>query len=228
MRHELKYVISPVQYHLLKTRLVPFLQVDQYAGADGNYFVRSIYFDTDDYKAFQEKETGIDSRRKYRLRFYNGNAEECNLECKIKKGTRVDKTLTPIYTWAAEDLLTGNVVMGEQVPNGPYGELMLLEMNEHFRPVVTVDYLREAYVYPASNVRITFDKEISAGRVEGCLERKRGLANVLPPGHMVLEVKYDEYLPEHISRLIASVRPVQTAASKYVMCMKEKMEGRIL
>lgn len=228
MRHELKYVISPVQYYLLKSRLAPFLQVDKHAGPDGNYFIRSIYFDSDDYRAMQEKNIGIDSRKKYRLRFYNGNAKQCNLECKIKKGTRIDKTFSGVTPEQVQNLLDGQFALGEKVPQGPFGELVLLEKNEHFRPAVVVDYLREAYVYPASNVRITFDKEISAGRVEGCLERKKTCANVLPPGHMVLEVKYDEYLPEHISGLIASVRPVQTAASKYVMCMNEKIGGRII
>lgn len=228
MRHELKYVISPAQYFLLKGRLVPFLQPDEHAGADGNYFIRSIYFDSADYRALQEKNSGTDSRRKYRLRFYNGNAEQCNLECKIKKGTRIDKTHSSLAPEQVRELLAGKVRFEKEVPEGPLGELALLEKNEYFQPVVVVDYLREAYVHPVSNVRITFDKEISAGRVEGCLEQQRGFANVLPQGHMVLEVKYDEYLPEHISNLIASVRPVQTAASKYVMCANEKMEGRIL
>lgn len=228
MRHELKYMISPVQYYLLKSRLVPFLQVDRHAGADGNYFIRSIYFDSDDCRALREKNIGIDSRKKYRLRFYNGNAEQCNLECKIKKGTRIDKTVSAVTSEEAEALMAGTLILGEQLPEGPLGELMLLEKKEHFRPAVVVDYLREAYTYPASNVRITFDKEISAGKVEGCLERKRTLANVLPSEHMILEVKYDEYLPEHISSLIAGIRPVQTAASKYVMCMNEKIGGRII
>ena len=228
MRHELKYVISPVQYALLKGRLTPFVQKDEHAGPDGHYFIRSIYFDSDNYRAVQEKNMGIDSRRKYRLRFYNGDANVCNLECKLKKGNYIGKTLSKVTPKEVQGLLKGKSELGDRVPEGPYGELVLLEKREHFHPTVVVDYLREAYVYPASNVRITFDKEISAGKVEGCLERKRGLANVLPSGYMVLEVKYDEYLPEHISTLIASIRPVQTAASKYVMCMNEKMEGRIL
>jgi len=226
MRHELKYVISPAQYFLLKTRLTPFLQVDRYAGADGNYFIRSIYFDSDEYRALEEKVCGTDSRRKYRLRFYNGNAIECNLECKIKKGTRIDKTQTELTPEQVQQVLTGKIELGQEVPEGPLGELAVLQKREHFHPVVVVDYLREAYVYPASNVRITFDKEIAGSRVEGCLEKKRTLANILPTGYMVLEVKYDEYLPEHISNLIASIRPVQTAASKYVMCINEKMEGK--
>lgn len=228
MRHELKYVISPVQYFLLRARLAPLLQLDEHAGPNGEYFIRSIYFDSPQYRAMQEKNIGVDSRKKYRIRFYNGNAEQCNLECKIKKGTRIDKTLSRLTPTKVQEVLEGNVNLGNEMPEGPLGELALLEKNEYFQPMVVVDYLREAYVHPASNVRITFDKEISAGRVEGCLERQRGFANVLPPGHMVLEVKYDEYLPEHISSLIASIRPVQTAASKYVMCTNEKMEGRIL
>lgn len=228
MRHELKYIISPVQYQLLKGRLAPFLQLDKHVGADGNYFIRSIYFDSRQYRAWNEKNVGIDSRKKYRIRFYNGDATNCFLECKHKKGTRIGKTSTKLNEAEIEELMTGRVRLDEPERKDVVSELRLLIKREDFQPMVVVDYLREAYVHELSNLRITFDKEVGAGDIKDCFTKRRCLANVLPQDYMILEVKYDEYLPEYIGQIIASIRPTQVAASKYVMCMTEKMEGRIL
>lgn len=228
MRHELKYVISPIQYQLLRGRLQPFLSHDKHAGEDGDYFIRSIYFDSYHHRAMSEKNMGIDSRQKYRIRFYNGNAEKCFLECKHKKGTRIEKETFEITKEERAEIMTGKVVMQQASKETVLERLKALVMTEVFRPVVVVDYLREAYVHPVSNLRITFDKEIAAGKVENAFEGRRCISNVLPPGYMVLEVKYDEYMPKHIAEIISSIRPTQQAASKYVMCMNEKMEGRIL
>lgn len=231
MRHELKFIITPVQYHLLRSRIRPFLRQDENAGEDGDYFIRSIYFDSWQYRGFHEKNMGIDSRKKYRLRFYNGDATYCSLECKQKKGTRIKKQSIRLSKEEVDLMLTGESqkILEEngQISN-LLTELALLMKGEGFRPQVVVDYLREAYVYPISNVRITFDKQLAAGTITDCMTKQRCMPHILPDGNMILEVKYDEYLPEHISQILASIRPVQTAASKYVMCMNEKLEGRIL
>lgn len=228
MRHELKYIITPAQYALLKSRLKPFMQLDKYSGSDGNYFIRSVYFDSEQYEVYQEKNEGILNRRKYRLRFYNGETENCRLECKIKKGTRIEKISAPVTKKAAEQLLEIKTDLGNYQSDSLIGELQILIKNRHFRPVVVVDYLREAYTFPVSDLRITFDKEIAAGNPIDCFTRGRYLPNILPNRQMVLEVKYNEFIPVHISCLISSIYPVQTAASKYVMCVTEKREGRIL
>lgn len=228
MRYELKYVISPIQYMLLKSRLKPFVQPDEHAGADGDYFIRSIYFDSGQYDALNEKIEGVLNRKKYRLRFYNGNSGHCSLECKAKAATRIEKTSVPVTEKEAERLLRADRNLEDYQPGSLLGELQILIQSHDFKPVVVVDYLREAYVHPLSNLRITFDKEVAAGTVEDCLTKKRCISNVLPQGQMVLEVKYDQYMPEHISRIISSIRPVQTAVSKYVMCVTRNIGGQIL
>lgn len=228
MRYELKYIITPAQYVLLKNRLKPFLRLDGHSCRDGNYFIRSIYFDSEQYEAFHEKNDGVPNRRKYRLRFYNGEAENCRLECKIKAGARVEKKSFPVKRETAGQLLEAKADLENYQPDNLVGELQMLMQNRRFRPAVAVDYLREAYIYPLSDLRVTFDKEIAAGNTADCLIKGRYLPNILPGGWMVLEVKYDQFIPDHISRIISSIHPVQTAVSKYVMCVMGKTEGRIL
>lgn len=222
MRHELKYVLTPLQYAILQNRLKWVLKPDANASATGEYFIRSIYFDSPTRKALREKLSGVNKRKKYRIRFYNGNAGRCMLECKEKTGSRIQKTSQLLTEQQLQELLSGHVkeLTGEDCL---LRELQVLIQSEGFAPAVTVDYVREAYVLPLSDLRITFDKEIAWGPTNECLTHERYLSNIYGE-NMVLEVKYNEYLPKHISAMIASVAPVQTAASKYVACVESQYE----
>lgn len=224
MRHELKYLLTPIQYALLRDRIKWLLEPDVNGSDSGEYFIRSIYFDSPDRRALREKQSGVNERRKYRIRFYNGNTGYCRLECKEKNGTRIQKLSFPLTQAQAKAL-----VAGENIDCGDGDTLLrrmgLLVKSEGYEPVVTVDYVREAYVSPVSDLRVTFDKKIAWGPVEGCFEHERYLSNIYGE-QVVLEVKYNEYLPEHISRVLESVGPVQTAASKYVACVESQFAAK--
>ena len=71
---------------------------------------------------------------------------------------------------------------------------------QQLRPRVLVSYVREPYVYAAGNVRVTFDSNIRTS-----LFQRDFLDGALPdiiatdaPGDIILEVKYDAFLPEII------------------------------
>ena len=71
---------------------------------------------------------------------------------------------------------------------------------QQLRPRVLVSYVREPYVYAAGNVRVTFDSNIRTS-----LFQREFLNGALPdiiatdaPGDIILEVKYDAFLPEVI------------------------------
>ena len=234
MRYELKYMLTPLQYTLLQGRLKWVMEPDEHAGATGEYFIRSIYFDSPDRMALREKRNGLDQRKKYRIRFYNGDFEHCLLECKEKTGTRIQKISERLTLEQVQNLLStcGGIPEGDFRKNKEDGQLQdnlrerlqILKAVKGFQPIVTVDYVREAYVFPVSDLRITFDKEIAWGTVDDCLGKDRFLSNIYGEG-IVLEVKYNEYLPEHVSRILSSVSPVQTAVSKYVACVEAQYEA---
>ena len=71
---------------------------------------------------------------------------------------------------------------------------------QQLRPRVLVSYVREPYVYAAGNVRVSFDSNIRTS-----LFQRDFLNGALPdiiatdaPGDIILEVKYDAFLPEII------------------------------
>ncbi|MEM2108055.1 MAG: VTC domain-containing protein, partial [Candidatus Bathyarchaeia archaeon] len=71
LRHEFKYKIDRLQFDVLKKNLAKVLKPDPHMGAAGQYHVRSLYFDDFRNSAFWEKQAGVYSRDKYRIRIYH-------------------------------------------------------------------------------------------------------------------------------------------------------------
>lgn len=88
------------------------------------------------------------------------------------------------------------------------------------RPRVLVSYMREPYIYQAGNVRITFDSHIRTTLYhrEFLEEQVIDIDTAEEPQDMILEVKYDAFLPEIIRQLIQTNTLRQTAFSKYETC----------
>lgn len=174
----------------------------QARGAQGRYRIRSLYFDNLEDKALREKLDGVNHREKFRIRFYNGNTDVIHLEKKSKHGDLCAKQAAPISREACEALLAGDIR-----PLCRSGDPLLLELYakmryEGLRPRTLVDYLREAYVYSPGNVRVTLDWDVRSG--VRCID----LFNLSAPtlrategGALLLEVKFDAFLPEVIKRL---------------------------
>ena len=58
-RHELKYRINLPEWALLRSRLPAGVQRDEHAGENGEYMIRSLYFDDYWNTAYEEKEIGV-------------------------------------------------------------------------------------------------------------------------------------------------------------------------
>lgn len=159
-RHELKYQISPADYHALRQRLRAVMKRDPHTLADGLYTIRSVYFDNYRDKALREKVDGVQRREKFRIRYYNDDFSFITLEKKIKHNDlcmKLDATLT-----AGEYrrlLQTPGPWMLEHLQ--PLVRELYCKMNtQQLRPRVLVSYVREPYIYDAGNVRVTFGSHI--------------------------------------------------------------------
>ncbi len=220
-RHELKYQISDAQVAMLKNRITHLIPADSHAGPDGSYTIRSLYFDDYENRCFRENEDGTDPREKFRIRIYNASTDRITLECKRKERGKTHKTACPLTEEQTRLLMEGKVLpdIGSQPPL--LRKLSLLMMTRRMRPVVIVEYDRIPYVYKNGNVRITLDTNIrSSSAVETFLERQIPNRPVMSAGQQLLEVKYDEYLPDFIYRALQLHSLRQTAFSKYYICRK--------
>ena len=220
-RHELKYQITDVQVQLLKNRINHLIPADRHAGPTGAYTIRSLYFDDYENRCFRENEDGTDPREKFRIRIYNHSTDRIMLECKRKERGKTHKSSCPLTLEQTRTLMEGKPLpdIGSQHP--VLRKLTLLMLTRRMRPVVIVEYDRIPYVYKNGNVRITLDTNIrSSGAVETFLDEMIPSRPVMAPGQQLLEVKYDEYLPDFIYRNLQLHSLRQTAFSKYYICRK--------
>ena len=220
-RHELKYYINYKDYTLLRNALRSMMVPDAYAGEDNSYHIRSLYFDDIYDSALREKIAGSDGRSKYRIRIYNLSDGIIKFEKKIKNGQYVSKKSISISRDEYERIMEGDIDFLKD--REPLASEIYLEMkNNLLRPKVLVDYTREAYISPLENVRITFDKDLRGSLMLSDIFNPH--APVMPmfdTGMMVLEVKFNRYLPEFIRNVINSVNAAERSAiSKYVLCRK--------
>ena len=185
-----------------------------------------MYFDDFCRSALWEKRNGTEFRKKYRLRCYNREDTLIRLECKRKIGEYTAKESTEISRSEYDLLLMGEYEFLLEKEN-ICKELYMAHQLRLLEPRISVEYLREAYVFETGNVRITFDKNISFSVSDyNMFSEYYSVCRALEPGLMIMEVKYDELLPVSIAQILGTVIADRCAVSKYVLCSNAK-EGYI-
>lgn len=227
-RHEYKYMIDAMQKAVLCLRAQGVLERDSHADADGEYLIRSLYFDSPEDACFYENENGDDPREKYRIRFYNCDTSRISLECKAKTRSMTKKTACPITADQCRRFMAGDIPEPERGIS-PKQAAMFTQMRQKcLRPVVIVQYTRMPFVCDAGNVRVTFDDCISSSNdIAGFLHPEVPLRGVLATGESILEVKWDEFLPSYIRDQLALDSLQWTSFSKYYLCRKYNCYGGI-
>lgn len=239
-RHEWKHVITWLDLMMIRQRLRAVADADAHA-IDGKYLIRSLYFDTPGDRALREKIDGVNKREKFRIRYYNGDASLIHLEKKSKRnslGTKFSAELTKEeaqaivdgdYSWMAAELMKPESLTGDSKepgsfqPRGKYRRELVAELYgkiayQGLRPKTIVDYIREPYIYRPGNVRVTFDYNIRTGLQ--CIDFLDPDCPMVPAGDapVLLEVKWDAFLPDIIRDCVQVQGRRVTAFSKYAQC----------
>ena len=202
------------------------MRPDPHVGPDGRYWIRSVYLDDPDNSCFYENEDGSDPRAKYRIRIYNFSDRRISLERKAKLRTMTHKDAVLISREDAELLLSGRIPMpGPEHP--PLLRRMLTDMRLRvLRPAVIVQYSRTPFVLSAGNVRITLDEQITSSQaVSRFFERDIPLRQILPSRQGILEVKWDQLLPEYLYRSLQLEHLQWSGFSKYYLCRNYNTYG---
>lgn len=220
-RHELKYTISAAQLPLLRSRIMGIMRPDPHVGADGIYSIRSLYFDDCQNRCYYENENGTDPREKFRIRIYNHSSSRIMLECKRKERGKTLKTACPLTLEQTHVLMAGEPVPDDGMLPPLLRKLNLQIRTRLLRPVVIVEYERIPFVFKNGNVRVTFDLNVaSSSDVSAFLEAVLPKRPIMPTGQHLMEVKFDEFLPDVIYRSLNLPQLRQTAYSKYYLCRK--------
>ncbi len=216
-RHEWKHQISAADRLVIRQRMGVIGTPDSH-GEQGRYFVRSLYFDNLQDKALREKLDGVSRREKFRIRCYDLDDRLIHLECKRKIGGLGHKDSCDLTAEEVHRIRLGQLDWMAQDSRALVRELYCKMGTQGLRPRTLVDYTREAFVYAPGNVRVTLDYHIRTGL--GCTDLlDTNCPTISVPGDpIILEVKWDAWLPD-IIRDALQLEGVRTSAfSKYAAC----------
>lgn len=216
-RHEWKHVLNYADLLTLRHRLGAVMERDPHA-IDGKYHIRSLYFDNPDDKALREKIDGVNIREKFRIRLYNRDTSLIKLEKKSKRnglGTKYSASLTEEE---AQKIVDGDLDLMMASDQALVQELYCKMRYQRLEPKTIVDYTREPFIFRPGNVRVTLDYDIRTGQ-----ERTDFLdpeVVTIPAGDapILVEVKWDEFLPTIIRDAVTLPNRRVGSFSKYAQC----------
>ena len=215
-RHEWKHIINKGDMVVLRQRLKAVAKSDKNA-IDGKYFIRSLYFDTPADTALREKIDGVSRREKFRVRYYNFDTSLIHLEKKSKVAGLCSKRSAELTVEQVEKIIAGDIGWMKEHADELVKELHYKMTVQQLRPKTIVDYWREPFVYSAGNVRITLDYGIRTGlKCTDFLNSECPTVSV-PDDPIVLEVKWDEFLPSVIRNAVQLGNRRTSAFSKYAI-----------
>lgn len=220
-RHEQKYCCTKGQFEVIRNTIKGIMSQDSHADEEGGYCVRSLYFDDYRDSGWWENEDGSNPREKYRIRIYDGSAERISLELKRKENGKTQKLSCAISREICEKIMcTGKIPFDEAAPL-LYQKFYTAGQMRLLVPKVIVEYDRTVYVYRNGNVRITYDENISSSVEIGDFLSPRLISRpIMPCGQGILEVKYDEFLPDYIYSSLQFGELREATFSKYYFCRR--------
>lgn len=215
-RHEVKHEINYMDMLQIRQRLNAVAFPDPHA-VDGKYLIRSLYFDNLYDKALMEKVNGLSRREKFRIRYYNGDTSVIHLEKKSKVDHLGNKQSSPLSKDEAQSIVDGNIDWMADSKYPVVKELYTKMKIQGLMPKTIVDYTREPFIYPAGNVRVTLDYNIRSGMY--CTDFLNPECVTIPVSEsIILEVKWDGFLPDIIRNAVALDDRREGAFSKYEAC----------
>ena len=216
LRHEWKIEINQLDLLTVRQRLKAVAKPDEHA-VDGKYEIRSLYFDNGADKALREKLDGVNMREKFRIRYYNGDTSLIHLEKKSKLNGLCNKQSAVLTAQEAQAIVEGDLDWMPHSDRPLVQELYSKMQSQGLRPKTIVDYTREPFVFGPGNVRVTLDYEIRTGM--NCVDFLNPDCTMVPAGNaIVLEVKWDRFLPDIIRDAVQLSGRRAGAFSKYAAC----------
>ena len=218
-RHELKHEISLSDMVALRARLGAVCKRDSHA-TDGKYLIRSLYFDNPIDTALREKQDGVCNREKFRIRYYNGDLSFISLEKKVKRNSLGYKLSCRLTKEEAERIARGEFEWAKNDERALVRELYDKWRIGGFAPKTIVDYTREPFIFEAGNVRVTLDYNIRTGLSSTDFLNPDCPTVPVQGNPIIMEVKWDDYLPSIIKDAIHLENCRTGAFSKYAACRR--------
>jgi len=221
-RYELKYYLNQVQSDSAMLQLSSLMEMDNYCVNQQGYRVRSLYFDSIDDECLYQKQSGYILRKKIRLRTYGDDANNTvKFEIKRKYGQIIKKDSVTISKEDAKEVCLGNYAILLDKNNPVLNEIYTTFVTKLYKPKVIVEYIRVAFVLPVLNIRVTFDQDLHSNINHlDLFSSVRDMMPVVIEGKQILEIKFNEYFPNHLKKILSVFASERMAISKYTLARR--------
>lgn len=216
-RHEWKHEITFSDMLTLRRRLSLVARPDAHT-ENGFYEIRSLYFDTFSDRALREKLDGVSCREKFRIRFYNGDLSFIRLEKKSRRGGLSCKQDALLSAAEAQAIVDGDCRWMQDSGSPLVSELYRKMLCQGLRPKTIVDYTRQPFTCAPGSVRVTLDYNIRTGLRSTDFLNPECVTVPVPGAPIILEVKWDSFLPSMIRDAVQLEGRRTSAFSKYAVC----------
>jgi SPX domain protein involved in polyphosphate accumulation len=226
-RYEFKYILDTIQRNKIENDVKNFMELDEFAKKNKNYFVRSLYFDDPNYVNYYEKIDGMKLRHKFRLRTYG--KDYCQdvpifLEVKgrvnqrtYKKRIKIEKKNLFKYEGSESNIM----IEKDELSNSLINFFVYEKLKKNIKPLVLTDYNRSPYVSNYDrNFRVTFDKNLIIQKTDKLFENNNSFARNCLTGYTILEVKFDRRMPKWFHRIIQTYNLNRLSISKFCVGME--------
>lgn len=219
LRVEDKYLVPYIDYCLLRERLSAVALLDYYSeGKPDGYKISSLYFDDMYDSNYYDTVSGNPIRKKYRIRLYNDSLAPIKLEVKTKYYSRISKESCLISVDEMNKLIRGELIEWGETRDNPRSAFNEAISVKKLVPKIIVTYERNAFVYDFGNMRITFDHDIRTSNLVEYFGKPGIHYSRLKMDNYILEVKYDEFIPDFMVQTLRVNTMWQTSFSKYRIC----------
>ncbi|MBU3114068.1 polyphosphate polymerase domain-containing protein [Clostridium lacusfryxellense] len=219
-RHESKFLINSDIYEEFETRLLEYMEIDEYNKNHEFYTISNLYFDTRENDLIRNSLSKPKYKEKLRLRSYGVPDVDAKVYLEIKKKVCgvVNKRRTKLKLQEAYDLVSSGIkpdikqYMNAQVLK----EIEYILKIYDLEPKLYLAYDRKAFFSKVNrDLRITFDSNIRTRRYDLKLESGDHGENLLDKGKWIMEIKAENNMPVWLSNLLSQYKIYKTSYSKY-------------
>ncbi|MBO4218278.1 MAG: polyphosphate polymerase domain-containing protein [Erysipelotrichaceae bacterium] len=210
-RVEAKYVLTDGQYDQLMKLIGPHLSPDLYPHSE----IRSIYFDSGDFRLVRNSLDKPAYKEKLRLRSYGEVSDDSPVFLEIKKKCRgicYKRRQDMTYRQALNYTVFDRKPMDSQIMN----EIDYLRTSCQLQPKVLICYQRDSFVSADQpDLRITFDRDVRFSLSNIALTNSNPEGTVLDSGSRIMEVKTLTAMPLWLTGVLDSLNVYPSSFSKY-------------
>lgn len=223
-RWEIKYIVPIKMMYQLTRAIESYVDADD-NGDEGVYKIRSLYYDTREFKFYHEKIDGQTYRQKVRVRSYGAFADGDSVffEIKQRHNSSVRKRRVKMNLPDAKMLIDGEDDIGEYIADDAkvIDEVKYLFSIHSLVPKLIVSYDRKAFMGKyEDDLRITFDTNLKCSRAKHMSDDKTNQKYFIHPGFAVLEIKANDKVPVWLISVIQRFNLETNRVSKYCLAVE--------